>query len=42
MIKLFLTTLLFVSFYSLQTQNTGVELNIKGWDNDTIFLLKYI
>lgn len=42
MIKLFLTTLLFVSFYSLQAQNTGVELNIKGWDNDTIFLLKYI
>lgn len=42
MIKLFLAILLLTGFYNIQAQNSGVELNIKGWDNDTIFLLKYV
>lgn len=42
MTRLFFIALLLVAFYSLQAQNTGVELNIKGWGNDTIYLLKYV
>lgn len=39
--KLLTTILLLTSFYCIQAQKTGVELNIQGWGNDTIFLLKY-
>lgn len=39
--KLFTTILVLTTFYSMQAQKTGIELDIKGWTNNIVYLLRY-